>query len=426
MFNSNTTHYNQLEKTLNYKFSTSVLRLQALTRPSYINERSSRQNFKSFQRLEWLGDKVINLIITDIIIENYSGFNIGQLTEIINSLIANNGTLMQVARSLNLQRYIRMGRGEEQSGMRQDNKVIVDALEAIIGAMFLDSQGNYTLIKSKLYSYYSDAGVQLVQGADRKNFSLMIKFDRGKYDSCCELIGYTFNNQSLLTCAFTTNSYINDLPVHQRDEIESNEKLALIGNKLIQLVAAEKLIKDHPDYNEGQLSDEINRFIATFSKQQIAKNLQLNRFILLGKGDEQNRNRENPQILAKIFDAVIGAMFADSNYNYAIIKHVIDGYYQRPIAAESTQDAQSTLRARHTPQFYSDFSEGTEAEDTNRTRDDGRGIVAGAGGTETAGNSSQMSDDAVLLITAVVALAGGYAYSQRQQRHSMCPTCTLL
>lgn len=114
-----------------YQFKQQALLLQALTHRSY--SRSSNN-----ERLEFLGDSILNLIISNSIYHRFADADEGDLSRIRASLVKES-TLAEVAREINLGDYINLGGGELKSGGFRRASILSDALEAVIGAIYLDS-----------------------------------------------------------------------------------------------------------------------------------------------------------------------------------------------------------------------------------------------------------------------------------------------
>lgn len=144
---------------LNYEFKDETLLLQALTRRSALNERLQSSKIRDFQRLEFIGDKVLNLVISDIIFDNYPDWNEGELTIEVSKFTNNKGPLAEIARSLELGRFLIMGAGEEKNNARDNVKVLSDALEALIGALWIDSENDYKFIKKFITEQFKLLGL---------------------------------------------------------------------------------------------------------------------------------------------------------------------------------------------------------------------------------------------------------------------------
>ncbi len=124
-----------LEERIGYKFRNSLFLAEALTHPSLGHE-TQRHHFDN-QRLEFLGDAVLQLVITEHLFQHFGGEAEGQLTKLRSRLVSRE-TLKIHAAALDLGRYLLMGRGEEASGGRERTSTLTDAFEALIGALYLD------------------------------------------------------------------------------------------------------------------------------------------------------------------------------------------------------------------------------------------------------------------------------------------------
>ena len=125
----------QLETIIGYKFKHPELLETALTHTSYANE--TRPPVKHNERLEFLGDSVLQIVSADYLFHAYADRPEGDLTRIRSSLVSE-GALFQFAQEINLGDYLRLGRGEEHCGGRTRPSVVSDAFEALIAALYLD------------------------------------------------------------------------------------------------------------------------------------------------------------------------------------------------------------------------------------------------------------------------------------------------
>lgn len=132
----NAAEMNPLEARIKYKFRNSLLLAEALTHPSLGHE-TQRHHFDN-QRLEFLGDAVLQLIFTEFLYEKYRSLPEGYLTKIRARIVSREG-LRVLAERIDIGRYLMMGRGEEASGGRDRPSTLSDAYEALIGAIYLDS-----------------------------------------------------------------------------------------------------------------------------------------------------------------------------------------------------------------------------------------------------------------------------------------------
>ncbi len=112
---------------------------QALVHASFINEDPLREpDLDHNERLEFLGDSVVNLVAAALLYGRFPSASEGELTMLRTSLIRRE-TLASIARQLDLGRFIRLGRGEDRSGGRTRDSILADTLEAVVGAIYLDS-----------------------------------------------------------------------------------------------------------------------------------------------------------------------------------------------------------------------------------------------------------------------------------------------
>lgn len=128
-----------LEDRIGYHFRNTYLLECALTHTSYANEQRVRR-YEDYERLEFLGDAVLEMVSSDFLYREYPDRREGELTKIRASLVCE-PALAYCARDLELDQFIRLGKGEEAGGGRHKDSIISDVCEAVIGAMYLDSGG---------------------------------------------------------------------------------------------------------------------------------------------------------------------------------------------------------------------------------------------------------------------------------------------
>jgi ribonuclease III len=121
---------------LKYRFTDGNILEEALTHKSYVNERRESGRIHN-ERLEFLGDAVLSLIISDYLARRYPELSEGALSKLKATLVSETA-LANAARRLDLGRYLRLGRGEERSNGREKASLLADALEAVIAAVYLD------------------------------------------------------------------------------------------------------------------------------------------------------------------------------------------------------------------------------------------------------------------------------------------------
>ena len=125
-----------LEETIGFSFHDKALLRQALSHSSYADEHRDKGK-KDNERLEFLGDAVLELSSSRFLYANYPNLPEGDLTKLRASIVCE-PTLAMCARAIKLQDCLLLGKGEERTGGRERNSIVSDALEALIGAVYLD------------------------------------------------------------------------------------------------------------------------------------------------------------------------------------------------------------------------------------------------------------------------------------------------
>lgn len=125
-----------LQNELKYQFKDVNLLVKALTHKSYVNEKT--ETIKHNERFEFLGDSVLDLIVSDYMVKKYVHYTEGALSKIRASVV-NETCLAELARKINLGQHLLLGRGEDLSGGRNKSSLLANAFEAVAGAIYCDS-----------------------------------------------------------------------------------------------------------------------------------------------------------------------------------------------------------------------------------------------------------------------------------------------
>lgn len=127
----------ELEKKIEYQFQNKLLIRQALTHSSFANEQKINK-YDDYERLEFLGDAVLELVSSEFLFRENKKMTEGQLTKMRASMVCEQA-LAYCAREFGLEEYILLGRGEEMTGGRTKDSIISDVMEAMIGAVYVDA-----------------------------------------------------------------------------------------------------------------------------------------------------------------------------------------------------------------------------------------------------------------------------------------------
>lgn len=162
------TDVSKTEILLEYTFSDKSLAVRALTHPSYLHEVGGNGG-GDYQRLEFLGDAVLGLLLAEMLYQRYPDWDEGLLSQ-LRSRLAGQDTLADRARALGVGQHILLGRGEMQAAGGEKDSILSDVLEALIAALYLD--GGIDASRSLVLRLFSDlaaAPETLVLGRDSKS-----------------------------------------------------------------------------------------------------------------------------------------------------------------------------------------------------------------------------------------------------------------
>lgn len=171
---------NDLENKLDYKFKNKTLLKEALTHPSF-QKRGLKDKTTNNQRLEFLGDSILDLIVTEKLFRKLVSFSEGRLTK-IKSVLVSKDTLAKWANHLFLGKYIILGKGEDLTGGRKKSSILADSFEALLGAIYLDSG----LKKAKkIISPFIKTEIELIiRGKHEEDYKTLLQENSQKEMKC--------------------------------------------------------------------------------------------------------------------------------------------------------------------------------------------------------------------------------------------------
>ncbi|HEV2102450.1 MAG TPA: ribonuclease III [Candidatus Acidoferrum sp.] len=141
---------------------------------------------------------------------------------------------------------------------------------------------------------------------------------RGEDDRLMERLGYVFRDPLLLDRALTHSSAVPELRSARGEDIafsgsivQDNERLEFLGDAVLELLTSEYLLRNYPEWTEGQLSKSRARIVNAHSLEIAARGLHIGEHLRLGRGEEKTGGRDKPALLADAFEAIVAAMYLD-------------------------------------------------------------------------------------------------------------------
>lgn len=174
---------------------------------------------------------------------------------------------------------------------------------------------------------------QFFQGVDMQTYQ----------DFAFEIIGKKFNNLGLLLNAFTHRSYVNE---HKKSKFKNNERLEYLGDAVLELAVTEYLYATFQDQPEGVLTAWRSALVRTESIGAVAGSLKMDTLLRLSKGEKLNLERSRLQILANTFEAFVGALYLEFDFETArnFISENLLTKTETMIQTESWRDPKSILQ----------------------------------------------------------------------------------
>jgi ribonuclease-3 len=158
-----------LEERLGHTFAEPSLLRLALTHRSVSSEDPSRRDN---ERLEFLGDAVLQLVVTDLLYESYPHLAEGQMAK-VRAAVVSRGTLAEVARHLGVGAHVEMAASEEATGGREKESILADAVEALIGAVYLD--GGLDRAREMVHALWADRVVERAKAPGVKDYKTRLQ-----------------------------------------------------------------------------------------------------------------------------------------------------------------------------------------------------------------------------------------------------------
>jgi ribonuclease III len=131
------------------------------------------------------------------------------------------------------------------------------------------------------------------------------------YSALEAVLGYPFKDQQLLATALRHPSWCNEQSEPRPDD---NERFEFLGDAVLDLVVSHRVMTRFPTAHEGDLSVTRQQIVSEAALSEVARELKIGDWILLGKGEEKSGGRDKPKILADMFEALIGAVYLDGGY----------------------------------------------------------------------------------------------------------------
>ena len=178
-----------------------------------------------------------------------------------------------------------------------------------------------------------------------------------------EKLGYSFKEPAYLTRALTHSSYANEQKLEKTDDYE---RLEFLGDAVLELSVSDHLYKTMPGSREGDMTKLRASLVCEPTLAFCAKALELNKYILLGKGEEQTGGRSRDSIVSDVFEAVIGAIYLDGGLERAqafVKEYVLNDMYNKIEFVDSKTNLQEFVQDKGSELRYELLKESGPAHD---------------------------------------------------------------
>jgi dsRNA-specific ribonuclease len=313
--------YRALCRLFTYQFNDLEMLAKAITRKTAWVSGQQSIAIGHQETLTYLGGDILRAIIDDLLFASNPNYAKGHLSPERDKLISKN-VIAGVAEDLNIGAYILMDGADSGNFIRQGRaKILSDTLKALLAVLFLDSGRNYSLLRAFVKSHWT---IPVVYTDSSHRFLPQYAPQyRGLYLS----LGYKFKGVYLLTRALTRKSSVQE--GLQDKALGHGETLATLGDGVLRMVMGDILLTSKPQAELEVVNEQMDKLVSNQRIAIIADRLDLDDYLVMGKGEQYNFEREGRnKILAATVEAIIGAIFLDSDRNYRIIKQFIEQHWQ--------------------------------------------------------------------------------------------------
>lgn len=166
--------------------------------------------------------------------------------------------------------------------------------------------------------------------------------EKGKLQILLQNLSLSFNDPNLLKKAFVHRSYLNEV----KSEPESNERLEFLGDSILSFIISTYLYSKRNSDAEGELTNLRAYIVKTESLAKASANLKLGEHLLMSKGEEMGGGRENPQLLANTYEALLGAIYLDQGLEAAkeFVHKTLVPIFAKEIEQGPPKDSKSLLQ----------------------------------------------------------------------------------
>ncbi len=173
-------------------------------------------------------------------------------------------------------------------------------------------------------------------------------------------IGYVFKKNDLLRLALTHSSFANEEKQQSGVAKPDNERLEFLGDAVLELVTSRYIFDRHPDMKEGEMSKYRASIVCEPTLAACAESFDLQRFLLLGKGEEATGGRQRDSIISDALEALIGAVYLDSGLAEAesfIFRYILSDIDNKRLFYDSKSNLQEIMQALGRELVYEEISE---------------------------------------------------------------------
>lgn len=166
-----------------------------------------------------------------------------------------------------------------------------------------------------------------------------------KFEAFEEEIGYKFKNKNYLRQALSHSSYANEMRL---SKLANNERLEFLGDAVLELMCSEYIFSNNSEMYEGEMTKLRASIVCEPTLAMCAREINLGKYILLGKGEISTGGRERDSILSDAFEAVIGAIYLDGGFTSAkefITRFVLDDIDNKKLFFDSKTILQEIIQA---------------------------------------------------------------------------------
>lgn len=338
-----------LESNIGYEFKNKELLFHVLVRKSAVNEGlvSMSLDETAFSRMKFMGTHLLALLASHMLFTTDLFNTEENLTRALANIISHEGLIVEAALQIKLGEALIVGHGEAINGFYNNPHVLAEHMQALLGAIWLDSQRDMTILNEVFRTIFTFVShddqvhriIEIPDGiAPTSNF---IHLQRN--------LGYFFQDMNLLLNACVRRSALEESVVNASTSFQT---LEFLGDKVLGCITADWLLKHLEDHSADSLVPMFTALVSNHTLlPEIADEIGLGPSLIIGAGEEKQAVRQNKRKLADHLEALFAGMWLDTqrdyHHNYDVVYKLLSRQLSVIVKQDTSQRFKPLFRRLH-------------------------------------------------------------------------------